>query len=143
MDRYLEQGKNLARLLAEYKRYGSLTIGFDFDDTVYDCYGNQLTYPLMRQLLRDLKSINCRLICWTANGDLGFVVEFLEKNNIPFDAVNEGGIPLPWETKKPFFSALLDDRAGLIQMYEELKELVTIVKAENERNSTNESQIST
>ncbi len=36
MDFYLKPGNSRRRLLEEYKRYGSLVIAFDFDDTVYD-----------------------------------------------------------------------------------------------------------
>jgi len=129
-DKYLQPKANFNRLLADYIRYGNLTIGFDFDDTVYDCYGSGHNYPLVRQLLRDLKSIGCTLVCWTANKDLAFVSKFLDENDIPFDSINEGGIALPWESKKPFFSALLDDRAGLLQVYTELREFVDIIKKE-------------
>ena len=83
----------------------------------------------MRELLRDLKSIGCKLICWTANNNTSFVEEFLKENDIPCDGINTDGIGLGWETRKPFFSALLDDRAGLIQVYTELSLLVKIVKS--------------
>jgi len=128
-DNFLIQGASYTRLLAEYYRYGSLCIGFDFDSTVYDFYKKGYTYDLMKKLLRDLKEIGCTLICWTANKDHAFVIKYLEEKNIPFDGVNIDGIPLPYETRKPFYSALLDDRAGLIQVYEDLKELVRVVKA--------------
>jgi hypothetical protein len=131
-DKYLEPTANFNRLLSEYKRYGSITVAYDFDDTIHDYHGTGHTYPLVKQLLKDLKSIDCKLVCWTAYKDLGYVAEFLEKNDLPFDAINDGGIPLPWESKKPFFSALLDDRAGLISMYNDLRLLVNTIKQENE-----------
>lgn len=127
-DEFLEEGKSEQRLINEYEKFGSLTIGFDFDGTVYDYHQTGATYENVRQLLRDLKELNCKLVCWTAQKDLPFVEKFLIENNIPFDGINTDGISLGWESRKPFFSALLDDRAGLIQVYEELTMVVNKFK---------------
>lgn len=133
-DEYLEEGKSRTRLINEYKKYGSLVVGFDFDGTVYDYHQTGASHENVRQLLRDLKEIGCKLICWTAQSDLVFVKNFLKENNIPFDGINTNGIPLNWESRKPFFSALLDDRAGLIQVYEELYDVVYFVRdSKNEK----------
>lgn len=123
-DEFLETGKSLRRLVEEYNKFGSLTIGFDFDGTVYDYHQTGATYDYVIDLLRDLKKINCKLICWTAQKDLPFVETFLTENDIPFDGINTNGIELGWESRKPFFSALLDDRAGLKQVYEDLRMVV-------------------
>ena len=131
LDEYLTPGASQNRLIAEYYKHGNLCIGFDFDGTVHDFHNKGITYPNMAQLLRDLKSIGCTLICWTAYKDHEYVIKYLEANNIPFDGVNTDGIKLPWDTRKPFFSTLLDDRAGLIQVFNELTELVRIVKLGN------------
>ena len=136
-DEYLIDGKSLRRLLDEYKKYGSLTIGFDFDGTVYDYHQTGATYYDVIMLLRNLKEINCKLICWTAQKDLDFVESYLKDNNIPFDGINTNGIDLGWESRKPFFSALLDDRAGLVQVYYELASLVLIIKDKNSQNENN------
>ena len=128
MDEYLVKGRSYERLFAEYKKHGSLMIGFDFDGTVHDYHNTGASYNLVIQLLRDLKEIGCSLLCWTAYKDHSYVINFLEQNNIPFDGVNTDGIKLPWESRKPFMSALLDDRAGLIQVYEDLRRLVDTVK---------------
>lgn len=130
LDEYLALGASYSRLLAEYYKHGSLCIGFDFDGTVHDYHGKGSTYHMVIKLLRDLKEIGCKLVCWTAYKDHAYVIKFLEDNDIPFDGVNVDGIALPWETRKPFFSALLDDRAGLIQVYNDLNDLVATVKRE-------------
>lgn len=127
-DQYLQPDASYERLLAEYYRHGSLCIGFDFDGTVHDYHNEGIIYPLMTQLLRDLKEIGCTLVCWTCNKDLAYVAEYLLRNDIPFDGINIDGIKLPWETRKPYFSALLCDRAGLIQVFNELTRLVKEVK---------------
>lgn len=128
-DDYLVEDASYNRLLAEYYKHGSLCIGFDFDSTVHDYHQKGYTYEKMKKLLKDLKEIGCKLICWTAYKDTAYVINYLESNDIPFDGINIDGIALPWESRKPFFSALLDDRAGLLQVYKDLKELVKVVKS--------------
>jgi len=115
------------RLVEDYKKHNSLLVAFDYDNTIYDYHKKGVTYNKVIKLLRELKAINCKLICWTAHEDLKFVEQYLKYNNIPFDGINVDGIKLNWETRKPFFSALLDDRAGLIQVYKDLKLLVKMV----------------
>jgi len=127
-DEFLIEGANYNRLLSDYLKHGSLTIGFDFDGTVHDFHKTGQTYHQVIELLRDLKSIGCKLVCWTAYENLDYVNNYLYEHKIPCDAINEGGIPLPWESKKPFFSALLDDRAGLKEMFETLTKLVETIK---------------
>lgn len=128
IDEFLEPNSSYLRLLREYKQYGSLVIGVDFDNTLYDYHKKGTSYEMVRQLLRDLKQINCKIIIWTANRDLKFVEEFCLLNNIPHDGINIEGIKLEWESRKPFFSALLDDRAGLYQVYQELNLLIKTIK---------------
>ena len=127
-DEFLNPTASFERLYREYKKYGSLCIGVDFDGTLYDYHKKGTSYEMVRQLVRDLKSINCKIVIWTANENLNFVESFCKENNIPFDNINGEGIELGWESKKPFFSATLDDRCGLMQVYQELKLLVNLIK---------------
>lgn len=124
IDEFLAPTASYDRLLKEYKEHGSLVIGYDFDNTVYDYHKKGESYEMVRQLLRDLKAIGCKTICWTANPDIAFVTSFLKENDIPCDGINTDGIVLGWETRKPFFSALLDDRSGLVHVYNDLRRLV-------------------
>jgi hypothetical protein len=135
-DEFLVPGSTFERLLREYKQYGSLTIGFDFDGTVHDYHKTGASYEQVIKLLRDLKKIGCKLVCWTAFHNLDYVNNFLYEKKIPFDSINEGGIPLPWESKKPFFSALLDDRAGLESVYKDLTKLVETINENTRSNAT-------
>jgi predicted HAD superfamily phosphohydrolase YqeG len=128
MDEFLQPNSNFKRLYKEYKKYGSLTIGVDFDGTLHDYHKTGASHEMTRQLVRDLKSINCKIVIWTAYEDLNYVANFCQQINIPYDGINEGDIKLPWESKKPFFSQTLDDRCGLIQAYQELELLVWLIK---------------
>lgn len=133
MDEFLKPNASLRRLIREYFEYGSLTIGFDFDGTVYDYHKKGETYTLVVLLLNDLKEIGCKLICWTACENHQNAITYMQENGIPCDGINCDGVKLGWESRKPFFSALLDDRAGLKQVYNELSALVKIVNLANEK----------
>lgn len=128
MDKYLRPGETFKRLLKEYQEHGSLWVGCDFDSTIHDYHKEGESYSDIKQLLRDLKSIGCKIIIWTAYKDLVFVKQYCEDNNLPCDGINTDGIPLPWYSRKPFFSVLIDDRAGLPSVYEDLTQLIKTIK---------------
>lgn len=124
MDFYLNSANSFARLLNEYQKYNTLVVAFDFDDTVYDFHKKGRLYTDVITLLRALKEINCYLICWTGQEDLGFVKEYLLENNIPFDCINENPPFHKSVGKKVYANAYLDDRAGLKQVFDELNQLL-------------------
>jgi hypothetical protein len=132
-DEYMVANAPLNRLLNEYEKYGSICIAFDFDNTVA-IYDNQTaTYSQVIQLIKDFSvHVNCRIVCWTANPFISYVNKFLTENEIPFDSINGEGITLSYESRKPVFSALLDDRCGLREVYDYLSEFLEIIKAKNE-----------
>lgn len=127
-DEYLKPNASFLRLLNEYKQYKSLVIAYDLDNTLYDFHKKGETYTMVMELLRELKEIGCYMICFTANSDQQFVFDYLTQNKIPFDAINENPPFFKCEERKIYFNALLDDRAGLIQTYNELKLLTTLIK---------------
>lgn len=130
MDQFLKKGASYKRLEEEYLKYGVLYIGYDFDSTVSDNYHKTgESHEMVRQLIRDCKEVGFKCICWTANPDLyNNVIGYLNEHRIPCDGVNTDGIPLPWASRKPYYTALLDDRAGLIQVFEDLSLLIHEIK---------------
>lgn len=133
MDEYLVPNSSFMRLWDEYKKYGSLVVAYDFDNTVYDFHQKGETYGQVIELLRDLKNLGCICICFTANEDESFVREYCRLNFIPLDKLNENPDFFKSTSKKIYFNALLDDRAGLQQVYQELSLLVNLI---NESKST-------
>jgi len=131
MDYFLKTGNSYSRLLEEYNRYGSLTIAFDFDDTVFDFHKKNRTYKDVISLLKALKKINCYLICWTGQENIDFVKQYLYENKIPFDSVNENPPFYQSNSRKIYANAFLDDRAGLKQTYEELSKLILTINMKN------------
>jgi len=124
MDHYLQPGHSASRLLEEYQQYQSLVVAFDFDDTVYDFHQKGRLYAEVIQLLRGLKSIGCYLICWTGQEDLSWVANYLQANQIPFDAINENPPFHASTSRKVYANAYLDDRAGLRQVFDELRQVL-------------------
>jgi len=120
MDFYLNPDNARTRLVEEYRQYGSLVIAFDFDDTVYDFHKKGRDYKQVIALLRKLKAINCYLVCWTGQEDRDFVARYLTTHNIPFDAINEHPPFYTSPGRKVYANVYLDDRAGLLQVYNDL-----------------------
>lgn len=127
MDEYLVPNASFLRLVGEYKKYGSIVVAYDLDNTVLDFHKKGETYFHVMQLIRDLKGIGCYLICFTANSDKDAISNYLVNNNIPYDSINENPPFFKSDARKIYFNALLDDRAGLIQVYQELSLLVKII----------------
>lgn len=127
MDFYINPNNSSTRLIEEYNKYGTLVVAFDFDDTVYDFHKKGRIYSDLINLLQELKSINCYLICWTGHEDEVFVRAYLQENNIPFDAFNENPPFHKSTSRKVYANAYLDDRAGLKQVFEELHNAIKIL----------------
>lgn len=127
-DPYLQPGRSFQRLLDEYRRYGSLVVAFDFDNTVYDFHRQGHIHEQVIKLLRQLHAAGCYLICFTASENPTFVRTFLTEHQIPFHSINENP---PFFTGPPaskiYYNALLDDRAGLRQVFDELTLLLAHV----------------
>jgi len=129
IDEFLKPNAALDRLIFEYKYYGYLCIGFDFDQTVSPFGNTKASYYQVIQLIKDLRAnITCKIVCWTANPNIDYVEKYLAENEIPYDGINIDGIEVNWECRKPIFSALLDDRAGLKETYDYLRAFLDYIK---------------
>ena len=115
----------ISRLRKEYDRHGKLVVGFDFDNTVFDCHARGGDYSEVIRLLQKCKKLGFILCLYTAElreDWLKWKIDYCKHYSIEPDYVNES--PLLKGTKKPFFNILLDDRAGLESAYSILKEVV-------------------
>lgn len=127
----------IARLKKELDEHGKLVIGFDFDNTVFDTHNKGGDYSNVIDLLKRCKDLGFTLCLYTAElreDWLDWKVKYCEHHGIKPDYVNES--PLIPGTKKPFFSILLDDRAGLESAFWTLKTVVKYAEAKSDKSGT-------
>lgn len=120
----------LERLKNEYNKYGKLIVAFDFDNTIYDFHKNEGDYSEVIDLLKECIKLEFDLILFTVDEDPDKVsekVRWLVSNDLwsyksSHFFVNTG--PLFSGSRKPYYNILLDDRAGLEESYNILKQVV-------------------
>ena len=117
---------SLLRLIEQYKTHDRLIIAFDIDDTVRPYHSKSCgsTESLIR-MARDI--LNPYLIVYTSNPDIEGAKKFLDKNEIPYDAINEGAPFVDYHGGKSYYNILLDDKAGLAQAEGTLRDLIALV----------------
>ena len=115
------------RLKQDYLKHGSLFVAYDYDNTVFDYHNQGMNYDKIIALLQTCHSLGFTLIVFTGNeGEkLEEIKQDLKERQIPFDLVNEN--PL-MKTRKPYYNILLDDRAGLEEAYNLLKQLTDDIR---------------
>ena len=130
MDKYLDPELDVRRLVREWEKYGKLIIAYDFDDTVYDFHGTGDTYNYVINLLRKCRDIGAKFIVFTScdESQYPFIKDYLEKNDIPFDKINDNVEGIPFNGRKVYYNILLDDRAGLRSAYNDLTQAIYIVR---------------
>ena len=116
------------RLLEDYKRYKTLVVGFDFDNTVFDYNNNGGDYTEVIELLKECKKLRFNLCLYTIVDRIDWKYKFCCQLGIKPDYVNESPVVIETGSVKPFFNILLDDRAGLESAYNTLRKVVDYVK---------------
>lgn len=122
----------IERLKKEYETHGKLVVGFDFDNTVFDYHNNGGNYSAVIDLLKRCKDLGFTLCLYTSEfvqGKIDWKVKYCEHYGIKPDYINES--PILKGTKKPFFSILLDDRAGLESAFYTLEHVVKYAEAKS------------
>lgn len=114
----------------EQENGNKLIVACDFDDTLYDCRNLGYDFSEMIELIKNISKY-VYVIIFTARpeNEYSFVEEYLNKNNIPFNSINEDA---PWISqdrlsKKVYYHVLLDDKAGLSVAYNALNKLYTML----------------
>jgi len=136
MDKYLIENSAYERLWAEYNKYGSLIVAVDYDDTLFNFHGTDSSYEMVKQLVRDLHSIGCKIIIWTGSENINDIYVYLREQRIPWNLINENlQVNGKWasgkDSRKVYANVYIDDRGGLKQVYEDLTKLIKEVKNEH------------
>ena len=118
------------RLKEAYLEHDRLIIAYDIDDTVrpYKSKSCEETKKLIR---RAKEVLNPYFIIYTANPHNEKNIQFLNDENLPFDAINENvpEIGRYGDGLKIYYNLFLDDKAGLAEAYEALDKLCPRVEA--------------
>lgn len=118
MNKLFDKKYYINRLKEEYKKYGNLIISFDFDETLFDLYGNGIDPAPIIELVKRCNRNKLTTCLWTTCTDewsLTYKKAIISHMGIKFDYYNES--PALNHSRKPHFSILLDDRAGLESAY--------------------------
>ena len=101
----------------------------DFDDTIYDFHKKGRTYENVISLLHRWEKYS-EVSIFTGNGEDKYemIEQYLKDNNIKYKGVNCDS-SVAFSGRKIYANVYIDDRGGLIQIYNEL--LTLIEKIEN------------
>lgn len=123
------------RLLQEYRRYKTLIVGFDFDNTIFDFHQNGGDYSEVIELLRECRRLRFNLCLFTIEDRMDWKYKECCKLGIKPDYVNESPVVFENGGNKPYFNIFLDDRAGLESAYRILKQVVKYANTESNKPS--------
>ena len=126
MDYYLNYEDCINRLVDEWRLHKKIIIAFDYDDTVFDFHNKGRKYNNVISLLKRCNFAGAYFIVFTCCGEDQYdeIYEYLEKNDIPCDKINENMDFIKFTGRKIYYNILLDDRAGLESAYDVLTEAV-------------------
>lgn len=133
---YLNPENTFQRLLDEYRKYGSIVVAVDFDNTLYDYHKTGLDCSEVIDLLQHLKSINCTIALWTASEEIDFIQKYCAENAIPVDLINENPPFFQSSSRKIYYNELLDDRSGMAESFHRLSRLYQTIKMDKQQMPT-------
>lgn len=114
------------KLIEAFKKHKNIIIGVDFDDTIFPFDKSDYVVDrckLVVKLLQELKEVST--ICLFSVADkqsLVYKEHIMDLYGIKPMFINESLIKKWGECNKPYFNILLDDKAGLNEAIEILKE---------------------
>lgn len=128
---YTSKSNCVKRLLEEYRKYGTLYVAFDFDNTIYDYHNKGINCSSVISLLQDCTQLGFQMILFTCDDSVKRLRRkniFCKNNNINVHYINES--PILGYTTKPYYNILLDDRVGLQSAMQILKRVIIHLKIE-------------
>lgn len=106
------------KLVKCYEEHGKITVGLDFDDTIYPLRDHPFVVKRCAQVRSLIEAVRDKvtLCLWTVAADWSqkYKVTITEElYGIKLDYVNESPLYEDPTVRKPFFNIVLDDNAGL------------------------------
>lgn len=131
LNNYTNSEAVLNRLKKEYSEHGKIIIAFDFDNTIYDYHDADLDLEATICALRKAYKLGMEMFCFTANSNHKLVTDVVQHLlGIPYQEqkINCSSLDHLFRGRKPFFSILLDDRAGLDSALRTLNQFLFFVE---------------
>ena len=124
IDEYLVKERSYKRLKEEFEAHKKLIIAYDLDSTVFDYHKKGASYEMVKDLIRKYKNYAYFIVFTSSEPDRYNEIKLiLQKENLPYDSINDDAPFIPFKGRKVYYNILLDDRAGLNQTYNELLRL--------------------
>lgn len=115
----------LDRLIKEKEEHGSIVIALDFDNTIYDYHNIGMNFSNVIDPIKRAMELGDKVFIFTANNDHNLVKRVTKEVFGVELPINEGPLDHLFGGRKPFYSILIDDRAGLDSTLRTLNELNT------------------
>lgn len=123
----------LDRLIDEWRQYGKIIVGIDFDDTISPWKLTDFDFSRILKLLKIVKQTGAYLVIFTACREDRYdeINEYCKNAGLEIDSINETPINIPYgHDKKIYANIFLDDRAGLNEAIHILEFATYIIRGE-------------
>lgn len=113
----MEVNKYVERLYNEWKEYGRIIIGLDFDDTIFPFRENFTDVESVINLVIEARKVGAIIIIYTgSNPDrYDFIKEYCKEKGLEIDGINMNVITPFGDNRKIYANIYLDDRSGLLE----------------------------
>jgi len=133
-DPYFDRANCVNKLFETYKKHKKLIIAVDFDCTVSEYpEGCGTTHNKILDILRECNELGFYVIPYTCSRieRYRFIYAFFQLVGIKVEYINENIPGIDYGPgAKLYYNLLLDDKSGLSESYEILKEAITLIKGE-------------
>lgn len=121
------------KLINTFNEHGFLLVGVDFDDTVFPYTDNKYIEDRCAEVRDALLDVRKHIVlCLYTVSDqqtMKYKMFIMRQWGLDPDYINESKVSPFKGSQKPFFNLLLDDKAGLNESLEILKEFTNHIKS--------------
>lgn len=130
MDYYLNDINCAQRLYNDYKKYGTLIIALDYDNTIFDFFNKGLIFNDVISLVKECSNIGMKIVIYTASQEYDKIETYCKKIGLKIEGININILEQFAKSGKIYYNILLDDRAGLASAYNQLNWVLDRIKEE-------------
>ena len=137
--------KYIDRLADEWMQHGKIIVAVDFDDTISPWKTNdQQDCDQVIQVLKDVCLVGAYITIFTACKEDRFeqIKNYCTEKGLTINSINQNPIDLPYGNQnKVYANIFIDDRAGINEALEILKESMYIVRSKKYSDNLSEQTV--